>query len=474
MNGIPKVTVTPDRLTVRPGEPASVEVVIQNTSKAVEHYNTSVVGLPGDKVYECDPSTVKLRPGESGTVSVTFSVPEHPAPDAGLYTLGVLVQAPYQRRVSRCEELKLDVQPAPGISVEAQPELATGGGTGSYGLRLGNDGNTGLDITLTGTDPEGRVKFFFRPRSVRVAPNASAPAQLTVQAAAPWTGQELRRTLTVRASAGTDLAAEKTITFVQRPRIPGGPLRFVGIALAVGVLATAILVGALMRNAQPKNGTGPNASMTQTGPAAGPPLTQVPGSSAPPAGGPSSAAPSTAGSATGPSLAPVPAGAGVVDPGQLPDGKRPKDGPISGDLWAAAGVKVSVNLEGAPPACADANAVVIRLLRNQGALLSSASPATVEHCNTLPLRFTFSVPVRSVFLSFLSYRGGGYQMSVLRNDGKVDTKQLTPPVGQIATLDYEAPPETAVVMVQFGHTSTDPNATDPTFVKRLVFTTAKS
>src|SRR5256885_16263523 len=131
MNGVPRVTVAPERVTVRPGEATEVEVTIQNTSRVVEHYDTSIVGLPRDEGFTCNPPTVKLRPGESGTVLVNLSVPERPAPDAGLYTLGGLVRSPHQRQLSRCEGLRLDGQPAPGISVEAAPEGSTGGGTGS-------------------------------------------------------------------------------------------------------------------------------------------------------------------------------------------------------------------------------------------------------------------------------------------------------------------------------------------------------
>src|SRR5947207_15437359 len=112
---MPKVTVVPERVTVRPGEGTEVEVTVQNTGRSVEHYETTIVGLPRDDLYGCVPPTVKLRPGESGTVTVNLSVPERPAPDAGLYKLGDLCRSPYQRRVSRCEVLRLDVAPTLGI-----------------------------------------------------------------------------------------------------------------------------------------------------------------------------------------------------------------------------------------------------------------------------------------------------------------------------------------------------------------------
>ena len=164
MSGIPKVTVAPDRVTVRPGESVGVEVTIQNTSQAIEHYGAAVVGLPGDNLFDCEPSVVKLRPGESGTVQVTMNIPEKPAPDAGLYTLGILVRSPYQRNVSRCEELRMDLQPAPALTIEAQPEVIVGGPDATYTLRVANEGNTIVVVTLTGSDQERKVGFAFRPQ----------------------------------------------------------------------------------------------------------------------------------------------------------------------------------------------------------------------------------------------------------------------------------------------------------------------
>src|SRR5262249_27341335 len=154
--------------------------------------------------------------------------------------------------------------------------------------------------------PEGRVTFYFRPRSVRVAPNAHAPAELTVRASAPWSGQEARRTLTIKATAGTDLSAERYVTFVQKPRIPHGPVRFIGIAAAVAILAGATLAGALVRNAGDNK---PNSQQSQ----AVPPGTSLTPTTAPP--GPSSPAASSP-SGKAPSAAVMPPGSVVLDPAQ--------------------------------------------------------------------------------------------------------------------------------------------------------------
>jgi hypothetical protein len=254
---------------------------------------------------------------------------------------------------------------------------------------------------------------------------------------------------------------------VQKPRIPRGPVRFIGIAVAVAVLAGATLAGALVRNAADNK---PNPQQSQAGLPPGPPIV-IPGltpTSAQPAA--SASASSPAGKA--PSAAVMPPGSVVLDPAQPPDGQPPQDRPVPGTLWAASGVTLSVNLEHAGPDCADATGLALRKTSQYGAFLTSARPAGTSLCNSLPIRAVFAAPVRRVQLTYLT-KGGAYQLLVQEADGTVRAQPpATPPAATETTFDYTAPGTTAITAIQFGHASPDPNATDPTIIKRIVFVAA--
>src|SRR2546430_1170282 len=211
-----KVTVVPERIALRPGESADVEVTIQNASPVVEHFATTVVGLPSRELSSCEPDVVKLRPKEVGNVRVQVSVPDRGGLVAGPYTLGVLVRSPYQREVSRCEELNLDVQPAPSLTMAVQPEVVNGGKVGHYMVNLANEGNTPLAVTLSGGDQENLVGFDIAPRELRLEPGMAASAQVTARAMAPLTGQDVRRALTLRAHAGEG-SVERPVAVGQKP-----------------------------------------------------------------------------------------------------------------------------------------------------------------------------------------------------------------------------------------------------------------
>lgn len=462
-----KVTFAPEQIALSPGESADLEVSIQNASQVVEHFATTVLGLPRDDLYSCEPAVVKLRPREMGTVRVRINVPERGGLPAGPYLLGLLVRSPYQRDVSRCEELPLELQPAPALTMTVQPEVVTGGKTGMYAISAANEGNTPLAVALTGSDPENRVGFEFQPRELYLEPETSASAQLTVHADAPLTGQEVRRTLTLQAHTG-DLVVDKVVTFVQRPRIAGGWMKAATIAAGVAVLAAATVGGAMLIRSGKQSNVAQPAAMSQSaapGAAAG---AAAPTSTA---GGASSSAASSSASAAGPS-APAnggtPAGATLVDFSRLPDGSPPGNRIISGDLYASKGIKLSADTQNAPPGCKDATAVALRTAGTFGSFLTSSSQAGADLCNTDPVRIDFTAPAHWIRLTFTGTPvTTSYTMTVQLNDGS--TQPVTATV-QTGNVTYEAPIGSAISSVTFGHTNPDPMAKEYTAIKSLSYT----
>jgi hypothetical protein len=442
-----KVTVAPEQLMLGPGESGEVDVSIQNASPVVEHFAASVVGLPREDLYQCEPAVVKLRPKEVGTVRVRITVPERGLLVAGQYTLGLLVRSPYQREVSRCEELALSVRPAPALTMGVQPEVVIGGGTGLYAVSLTNEGNTAMAVSLAGSDPENRVGFEFEPAQLTLDPGMAVGAQVRVRANAPFTGQEVRRTLTLRAHAG-EITVERPVTFVQRPKVAGGLLRVGGIAAGIAVLAGAAVGGALLIQ---QNKTEP---VAQTQP---PPQPTAPGEPTKP---PESAA-STSGA---PTSAPV-TGSAIVDFSRLPNNQPAGDRIIEPSLYAQQGVTLSTVVEKAPPDCKDASAVALRTTGVYGSFLTSARPAGASLCNNLPVRLEFATPMRQINLNVIA-TNGEYVLAVQLADGKVEELRQTPTPNAVTQIPYEAPAASPIKSITFG-------PADPT-QKTKSFTVIKS
>jgi hypothetical protein len=459
------VALSAERLELRPGDSTEVEVTVRNSGQTVEHYSTSVVGLPRGARYTAEPAISHLMPGDAGTVKVRISLPDGSGTPAGRHILGMLVRSPYHGDVSRCEEFDLHVVPVAALTMTAYPQVVTGGWSGRFALGLTNNGNTPLSVALTCTDPEDAVLFSFRPKQPTVAPGGSTRVRMNVRATRPWTGSQVRRALTVHAKADPDLAAEQALTFVQRPQLAAGLLRALAMILGVAVMATAVIIGALLVRHK-----GGNSAVPRADPTAAAPGVSVP--AAPPGTKPAAGGKTPVDNSTRVPNPPPDPNATIVDFSRRANGEPAGDRIIQGDEYAKNGITLTTDTQVAPAGCKDATALALRTNPTLGSFLTSARPAGVDLCNTQPIRVTFTKPARAIQLMYAGL-GGQYTATLQLSDGTL--QQVPGPSKQDATaqtLTYQAKGDVTVLGLVFGHASPDPKAKDPTIIKRLVFTPA--
>jgi|GEM_PF-6112158 len=237
-------------LKVEPGGQASVVVGIRNVGQVVQHYEAGVVGLPSE-LWNRDVEVIKLRPGESGSITLTVRVPASGPLRGGTYHLAVLVRSPYQPEVSRSEDLTLEVAAVTGVELAVQPTVVEGRAGGRAVAMLGNQGNIELLVTVSATDDQGRARFRVDPPALAVPPGGQVQTAISWEVPSFFTGQARRSAITVRAHTGDQVRAESAISFVQPPRVPAAVLTVLGIVLAVAVVAGAIIVGAVITRPAP-------------------------------------------------------------------------------------------------------------------------------------------------------------------------------------------------------------------------------
>ena len=127
-----RVTVAPERADAAPGGNLTFDVTVRNASDIVEHYGVELLGLPDGATVRTEPDVAKLRPAESGTVTVRVTLPVQPPAPAGTYVLGALVRSTHRQDVSRCVEVPVELASVEAITVRPSPEVATGGRAGRY------------------------------------------------------------------------------------------------------------------------------------------------------------------------------------------------------------------------------------------------------------------------------------------------------------------------------------------------------
>ncbi|MEE6258983.1 COG1470 family protein [Plantactinospora sonchi] len=387
-----RVTLSPERLDVVPGDAPTVAVTVTNTSDVVEHYVIDPLGLPEGWQARVEPEVTKLRPGETGTASITFGVRREPPAPAVSQVLGVLVRSRYREDVSCCEELPLTVAPVDRVALRIEPEVASGGRSAWYAVDVTNTGNTPVRLRLTATDPERRVLAQFQPPTVDLPTGTTVRALLTVKAPVPW-NREKQRTLNIEA-VGVGVAGQIRASFVQRPRFASRLTRVAGLAGGVLVLAAAVVVAALI---------------ARPGPSATPPTTPVAGADTGPSSGgnpvPAPSATAPAATPTAPTVTPTVAATPDVTSAAP---SRPRDidltrppgvseGFVPSDAFREQGILLSGKPDpDGPPECATATATAVRVDGSGNRFLTAARPDGTGVCDFVPVQIRFVEPAASV------------------------------------------------------------------------------
>ncbi|MEU4237095.1 hypothetical protein [Actinoplanes sp. NPDC026619] len=425
-----RVNVAPERADASPGDNLQFDVTVRNASDIVEHYGVEMLGLPDGATVRTEPEVAKLRPAESGTLTVKVNLPVQPPAPAGTYVVGALVRSKYRHDVSRCVEVPIELASVEAITLRVTPEVVTGGRSGQYTLEVSNGGNAPVRLYLTATDPERRVSAVFQPGWLDLPPGMTARALLNVSAPLPW-NKEKQRQLTL--SATPDLPGATpvigTASFIQQPRIASKFAKIAGIAAGVIVLAAAIAVPTLLTRANDKPDP---AAATQQAPAtagaaattAAQPPPQQQSAAAPPAATSEAAAPPAQQSEAPAATTAPPAGTGAREI----DLTTPPPGVVASDVFRNDGFLVSAD-PGAVAVAGCENARSAAVVDDPtGKFLTSSSPDDPAKCHEVPLLLDFlqDAPVGAVQVTPLTPNSLTMEIT-FKDFSRADSATLTVP-----------------------------------------------
>lgn len=429
-----RVNVAPERADAAPGDNLQFDVTVRNASDIVEHYGIELLGLPDGATVRTEPEVAKLRPAESGTLTVRVALPVQPPAPAGTYVVGALVRSKYRYDVSRCVEVPIQLASVEQLTVRTTPEVVNGGRSGQYTVEVANGGNAPVRLYLTATDPEQRVSATFQPPWVDLPPGVTGRALLAVSAPLPW-NREKQRQLTIAATPDMPGAAPvtTTATFVQQPRLASKFVKIAGIAAGVIVLAAAIAVPTLLARGNNQN-ENPVAQTQPVVPPGG--QQQAPSVAAPPPAAsqapPSAAAPPPAATepqatTEAPTTPPPDNGGGVREV----DLTSPDDGVQPSDVFRNQGFLVSADPGAVSvPGCENARSAAVVAANNQR-LMTSSSPDDPARCNNVPLLIDFLPDTPAGATQVIPLQPGTLTMEIVyRNLRRAPSATLTVPADQ--------------------------------------------
>ncbi|MFF0513573.1 RICIN domain-containing protein [Streptomyces sp. NPDC004250] len=235
-------SLEPASATVDPGSSTRVRLRVRNTGDVVDEYRFEPVGdvSPWTTV---EPQTLRLYPGTTGTVELTFAPPRTSDAVAGPNPYAVRITPTEHPDAVTVPEGNLTITAFTEVRAELVPPTVKGRFRGRPRLAVDNVGNTKVTASVAGTDTGDHLSYEIRPANVQIEPGRAAFVETTLKPRQViWFGSKEERpyTLSVKRS-GVD-PTEVEGTYVQRGFLPRWLATFFGIFLALSLAFVMIWI----------------------------------------------------------------------------------------------------------------------------------------------------------------------------------------------------------------------------------------
>ncbi|MFJ2442340.1 hypothetical protein ACIOWG_18230 [Streptomyces sp. NPDC087658] len=236
-------SLEPASTTVDPGSSTTVRLRLRNTGDVVEEYRFVPVGAISPYI-GVEPATVRLYPGTTGTVELTFAPPRTPDATAGPNPYGVQIIPTEHPEATTVVEGNLTITPFVEIRAELVPPTVKGRFRGRPKLAVDNLGNTALIASLSGSDTGDELSYTITPSNIRIEPGQAAFVDATLKPhQITWAGQKQQRPyeLTVKRSGAEPLGVEGT--YIQRSVLPYWMMTVFSLLLALTITGIVLWLG---------------------------------------------------------------------------------------------------------------------------------------------------------------------------------------------------------------------------------------
>ncbi|MBZ6110979.1 MULTISPECIES: RICIN domain-containing protein [Streptomyces] len=235
-------SLEPASATVDPGSTTRVRLRVRNTGDVVDEYRFEPFGdvAPWTRI---EPQTLRLYPGTTGTVELTFAPPRTSDAVAGPNPYAVRITPTEHPDAVTVPEGNLTITAFTEVRAELVPPTVKGRFRGRPRLAVDNVGNTKVTASIGGSDNGDHLSYEIRPANVQIEPGRAAFVETTLKPKQKiWFGSKEERpyTLAVRRS-GVD-PTEVEGTYVQRGFLPRWLATFFGIGLALSLAFVMIWI----------------------------------------------------------------------------------------------------------------------------------------------------------------------------------------------------------------------------------------
>ncbi|MEV8565922.1 RICIN domain-containing protein [Streptomyces sp. NPDC051322] len=228
-------SLEPASTTVDPGSTATVRLRLRNTGDIVDEYRCVPVGDIAPYV-TVEPPSIRLFPGTTGTVELTFAPPRTPDATAGPNPYGVQIIPTEHPEATTVPEGNVTITPFTEVRAELVPHTVKGRFRGRPRLAIDNIGNTRLTASVNGSENGDQLSYEIHPANVQIEPGRAAFVDATVRPRQiTWFGRKENRPyrLAVQRSGVQPLTVDGV--YVQKGFLPRWLATFLAIAMALAV-----------------------------------------------------------------------------------------------------------------------------------------------------------------------------------------------------------------------------------------------
>ncbi|MFD7131618.1 hydrolase [Streptomyces sp. NPDC059894] len=235
-------SLEPASATVDPGDSTTVRLRLRNTGDVVDEYRFETVGSVAPYTV-VEPQSLRLYPGTTGSVELTFAPPRTPDAVAGPNPYAVRITPTEHPEATTVPEGNLTITPFTEVRAELVPPTVKGRFRGRPRLAVDNLGNTKLTASVSGSDNGDQLSYDIHPSNVQIEPGRAAFVETTLKPRQIiWFGSAEQRpyTLAVQRSGVTPLAVEGT--YVQRGFLPRWLAVFLSFSMALAITAVMLWI----------------------------------------------------------------------------------------------------------------------------------------------------------------------------------------------------------------------------------------
>jgi hypothetical protein len=221
-------------LVVAPGAQASADIRVRNNGTVVDQFTIQVLG-DATAWSTAEPPVISLFPGAEQTARITFKPPRSPDVPAGPMAFGIRVASQEDPAGSVVEEGQLQIGAFSETSAELAPRTSRGRTSATHDLAIDNRGNTVLNASVTGLDPDRTIAYDIKPPALVIDPGTAAFTKVGVKPRRRfWRGQPRTHSFQLQLDGG------------QAPVLVGGSMLQEPILPPWLLKALALLVAALI------------------------------------------------------------------------------------------------------------------------------------------------------------------------------------------------------------------------------------